>query len=115
MAEIRVRPVRPHGPDQSARLRADLATAYERGTDLGPRSAHIRACGDRLLGLSRALEHANADLNLSLIELGLLSRDRRQAPRGFVIEAESLANTAQSFANTARGLVDTAQRFPAAL
>ncbi len=36
----------------------------------------------------------------------------REALRGFVIEAESLANTAQNFAHTVQGLAGLAQRLP---
>ncbi|MET3414854.1 hypothetical protein [Methylobacterium sp. 1030] len=80
-----------------------------------PRAPHIQAGGDRLLELTRALERAIENLDLSLIELSLQDPDTREALRGFVTEAEGLANTAQSFASTARGLANMARRFPATL
>ncbi|SFT26559.1 hypothetical protein [Methylobacterium sp. yr668] len=113
MVEILALPVRPHGTHQFDRLHADLAAAHERGTDLGSRAPHIQAGGDRLLELTCALERALEDLDLSLVELGLQDPDTREALRGFVVKAESLASTAQSFASAAQALTVPAQRFPA--
>ncbi|MGU3468456.1 hypothetical protein ACLBXO_26755 [Methylobacterium sp. C33D] len=101
MTEIVLLPTQPHRSEQSDRLHADLAAAHQLGTDLGLRAPHIQATGDRLLELTRALERALGELDLSLIELGLQDPDAREALRGFVIKAESLAATAQSFSNTA--------------
>ncbi|SEP39704.1 hypothetical protein SAMN02799625_05928 [Methylobacterium sp. UNC300MFChir4.1] len=115
MPEIRVLSVRTRRPDQSDRLHAELAAAYARGTDLGPRAPHIQAGGDTLLELTRAFQRAIGDLDLTLIEPGLQDPDMHEALRGFVVKAEGLANTAQSFASSAQGLANTAHRFPAAL
>ncbi|KTS06431.1 hypothetical protein SB2_21985 [Methylobacterium radiotolerans] len=115
MTEICILPLRPHNSHQFDRLHADLAAAHQLGTDLGPRAPHIQATGDRLLELTGALERALGELDLSLIELGLQDPDAREALRGFVIKAESLANTAQSFAHAVHGLAGLAQQYPAAL
>lgn len=67
MTEILLLPVRPHGSDQCSRLHADLAAAHARGEPLGPRAQHIQAGSEGLLDLTRALECAIEDLDLTLI------------------------------------------------
>ncbi|MGU3545379.1 hypothetical protein [Methylobacterium sp. A52T] len=87
MAEIHVLPARPRGSDQSDRLRADLVAAHARGVDLGSRVPHIHAGGERLLQLSRALERAIEDVDLSLNELGFQDAATLEALRSFVSAA----------------------------
>ncbi|KAA0121848.1 hypothetical protein CIW48_21055 [Methylobacterium sp. P1-11] len=115
MADLLHFPARPLVRDEASRLHADPAATHERGTDLGPRAPHIQVGAERLLELTRALERAIEDLDLTLIELGLQDPDTRKALRGFIVNAESLANTAQSVGHSAQGLAGMEQRLPAAL
>ncbi|APT35088.1 hypothetical protein MCBMB27_05797 (plasmid) [Methylobacterium phyllosphaerae] len=97
MTEIRVLPARPNGSHQFDRLHADLAAAHERGEELGARAPHIQAGGERLLQLSRALERAIEDMDLSLNRLGLQDAATLEALRGIANAAEDLAISAQRF------------------
>ncbi|XYD10718.1 hypothetical protein R1A27_09830 [Methylobacterium sp. NMS12] len=97
MAEIRVLPVRPHGPHQSDRLHADLAAAHARGETLGSRAPHIQASGERLLELSRAFEQAVGRLDRSLDDLGLQDPETGEALRHLLGAVRALADRAQHF------------------
>lgn len=100
MTEIRVLPIRTSCSDQFDRLQEDLVAAHARGKNLGSRVPHIQAGGERLLQLSRALERAIEDMDLSLNGLGLQDAATLDALRSFASAAEELANSAHRFLPT---------------
>ena len=97
MAEIHFMPAHLRSAGQTARLTADLATAQERGLDLGSRAAHIHADGETLLSMSHGFERALDRLRQSLHQLGMQDEFEEAALQRLLVKVQELADHAQRF------------------
>jgi predicted nuclease with TOPRIM domain len=97
VAEIHLLPARLSGPDQTARIVAELLDAQEQNVDLGSRAAHIKANAEALQSLNRDLSGAIDALLQTLSVLGVQDQHARDMLHRLLSEVQKLVDKASRY------------------